>query len=306
MERELQTLVARLSAHRVLSRKDTLVRKALTDDLFYSALSERLTACGLELVEHPYADYVSLRIKREFEQPVFGSEDTWLSNNLELKRDQIALLVVLWALLILPKRQRQIERQTEVERLRQSEMFTEAKPVPTAAELGINIAEATLLADFGDRLGGRTRIKNFGLPVLSRLGFIERRDGRIYEGPLLDLVLDYSRMADRILNGTLAELFGGAANDIDELDDDLPAEEDIGDADTAAGIDEPDAVENLDTTTSLAPDSEVTHATDGVISGYAAPGNDAEGGPDASEETQAENSASNEAPSADEDTEPKT
>lgn len=219
MERELQTLVARLAAHRVLPRKDSLVRRALTDDLFHDALLERLAACGLELVEHPYADHVMLRIKREFEQSVFGSEDAWLSNNLELKRDQIALLVVLWALLILPKRQRQIERQTETDRLRQSEMFASAKPVPTAAELSISIAEATLLADFGERLGGRTRIKNFGLPVLSRLGFIERRDGRILEGPLLDLALDYNRMAERILNGTLSELFGGAAME-DEPDHD--------------------------------------------------------------------------------------
>lgn len=227
MERELQTLVARLAAHRVLPRKDALVRKALTDDLFHHALTERLAACGLELVEHPYADHVTLRIKRELEQPVFGSEDAWLSSNLELKRDQIALLVVLWALLILPKRQRQIERQTEVERLRQSEMFASEKPVPTSAELSISIAEATLLADFGERLGGKTRIRNFGLPVLSRLGFIERRDGRIHEGPLLDLVLDYQRMAGRILDGTLSELFGSGLDE--DRADALPDGDDAND-----------------------------------------------------------------------------
>lgn len=213
MERELQTLVARLAAHRVLPRKDALVKKALTDDLFYQSLTERLAACGMELVEHPYADHVALRIKRDFEQPVFGGDDSWLSNNLELKRDQIALLVVLWALLILPKRQRQIERQTAIETARQGEMFAAEKPLPTSADIAISIAEATLLADFGDRLGGRTRIKQFGLPVLSRLGFIERRDGRISEGPLLDLVLDYNRMAGRIIDGTLSELFGGLAQD---------------------------------------------------------------------------------------------
>lgn len=220
MERELQTLVARLAAHRVLPRKDALVRKALTDELFYQALCDRLAACGLELVEHPYADHVALRVKREFEQPVFGGDDTWLSNNLDLKRDQIALLVVLWALLILPKRQRQIERQTEADRARQGEMFASEKPMPTSAEVAISIAEATLLADFGDKLGGRTRIRNFGLPVLSRLGFIERRDGRISEGPLLDLVLDYNRMASRVLDGTLAELFGGTAQGRDDDDRD--------------------------------------------------------------------------------------
>jgi len=206
MERELQVLIARLSSLRVLPRRDPLVKRALTDELFHSALAERLAGCGFELVEHPYADHVTLRIRRELEQPVFGGEDTWLSNNLGLKRDQIALLVVLWSLLILPKRQRQIERQTAADRRNQGEMFAAEKPLPTAAELGINVAEPTLMADFGERLGGRTRV-TIGLGVLSRHGFIDRRDSRIYEGPLLDLVLDYNRMAERVLNGTLADLF---------------------------------------------------------------------------------------------------
>ncbi len=229
MERELQILVARLSAARTLPRKDPLVKRVLTDDLFFQSLTERLAACGMELVQHPYADNVCLRIKRDMEQPVFGGEDTWLSSNLNLKRDQIALLVVLWALLILPKRSRQHERMNAGSPLRQNEMFTMEKPMPTAAELGISIAEATLLADFGDKLGGRSRIKNFGLPILSRLGFIDRRDGRIFEGPLLDLALDYQRMARRVLDGTLTELFGNSSIDSDEApqDDEDPAASDL-------------------------------------------------------------------------------
>lgn len=207
MEPEVRTLVARLAAHRYLPRADSQVRRALTDDAFFAALTERLDSCGLELAEHPYADHVCLRLKREVEQPVFGREDSWLSNNLGLKSDQIALLVVLWALLILPKRQRQIERKSEPDTQPQSEMFAADKPVPSAAELQITVSETTLLADFGDRLG-RSRMKQFSLPVLSRHGFIERRDGRIYEGPLLDLALDYNRMAQRVLNGALSDLLG--------------------------------------------------------------------------------------------------
>ncbi len=216
MEAELQTLVARLAAQRTLPRGDALVKRALTDDLFFTALTERLKACGLELVEHPYAEHVCLRIRRELEQPVFGAEDHWLSNNLNLSRDQMALLVVLWALLILPKRSRQIERQDDAATQRQGQMFAADKPLPSTAELDIWVAEAALLADFGDRLGGRTRIKNFGLPVLSRHGFIERRDGRIHEGPLLDLVLDYQRMARRVLDGALADLFGQRLDEVIE------------------------------------------------------------------------------------------
>lgn len=210
METELQTLVAQLSSQRYLPRQHPLVKRLLTDEVFFQSLGERLSACGLELVEHPYADHVCLRVKRELEQSVFGGDDVWLSNNLNLKRDQIALLVVLWALLILPKRQRQIERQSDSATQRQGEMFAADKPLPSAADVGISLSEATLLADFGDRLGGRARIKAFGLPVLSRLGFIERREGRITEGPLLDLVLDYNRMARRVLDGTLSGLFGGS------------------------------------------------------------------------------------------------
>lgn len=226
MESELQTLVARLAALRVLPRSDALVTRALTDDLFFSALTERLKACGLELVEHPYAEHVCLRIRREMEQPVFGAEDHWLSNNLNLTRDQMALLVVLWALLILPKRSRQIERKDDAATQHQGEMFAADKPLPSAEDLDISVAEATLLADFGDRLGGRSRIKQFGLPVLSRHRFIERRDGRIYEGPLLDLVLDYNRMARRVLDGALADLFGQRLEEI---------------VDDASEIDAPDA-----------------------------------------------------------------
>ena len=64
-----------------------------------------------------------------------------------------------------------------------------------------------LQADFAQRLGGKTRI-NFGLGALARLGFIERRGGHICEGPLLDLAVDYNRVAPRILNGALADLLG--------------------------------------------------------------------------------------------------
>lgn len=239
MEAEVQVLIARLAAARALPRGDALVRRALTDELFYQTLSERLSACGLEFVEHPYADFVALRIKRELEQPVFGGEDVWLSNNLHLKRDQIALLVVLWALLILPKRQRQLERKSEGASARQGEMFATEKPVPTAAELQISVLEAALVADFGERLGGRARIKQFGLPVLSRLGFIERRDGRIYEGPLLDLVLDYNRMARRVLDGTLADLFGTHLDEVIETREPAPepyTADDAQDEDGAADV----------------------------------------------------------------------
>jgi hypothetical protein len=69
------------------------------------------------------------------------------------------------------------------------------------------------------------------LGKLARLGFIERRNGLISEGPLLDLALDYRVMADRVIHGTLGEVLAAAghampaANALDFADV-LPDEED--------------------------------------------------------------------------------
>jgi hypothetical protein len=90
------------------------------------------------------------------------------------------------------------------------------------------VSEASLLADFGTQLGGKTKIRNFALGKLARLGFIERRGGYILEGPLLDVLLDYRVLADRIINGTLADVLAAAGRQLptqSDLDDELLDEE---------------------------------------------------------------------------------
>jgi len=203
---DISILIARLSAQQVLPRTDTLVRRAITDSSFLEELQNRLAGCGMEFHDNPYADHVALRLKREFEAPVFGGDTHWLSNNLNLPRDAIALLVVLWALLILPKRQRQLERRHKEQPVGQGEMFAQEKPLPDAASVGISVATTAIFSDFADRLGGRMRLQT-NLGLLKRLGFIEEtRKGELVEGPLLDVVLDYNRMANRILDGALTDL----------------------------------------------------------------------------------------------------
>ena len=86
-------------------------------------------------------------------------------------------------------------------------------------------AERTLLADFGDKLGGKTRV-NFNLGLLSRHGFIVRRKGELAEGPLLDLVFDYERTARRILDGALSDLLAGLTPRDDVGNDDEPLYDD--------------------------------------------------------------------------------
>ena len=203
-------LIARLLAQRWLPREDDAVRRALLDEPFREELDRRLQACGLALREHPYAAHVSLGLGKSAERAVFAQDQGWLSNNLQLDRDAIALLVILWALIILPKRQRQRERQdADAAAAQQSQMFSEGKPIPLQQGVAPSIAERTLLADFGERLGGRMRI-NVNLGQLARHGFIQRRGGEISEGPLLDLAFDYERTARRIMDGALAELLSGA------------------------------------------------------------------------------------------------
>lgn len=202
---DVGALIARLLAQRWLPRDDAQARRALLDEAFREDLDRRLEACGLSLREHPYTPWIGIALARGAERAVFGAEQTWLSNTLGLDRDAIALLVVLWALIILPKRQRQLERQS-AEQANQSQMFAEAKPIPVSADVAPTVAERTLLADFGDRLGGKTRI-NLNLGQLARHGFVQRnRGGDIAEGPLLDLAFDYERTARRILDGALADL----------------------------------------------------------------------------------------------------
>jgi hypothetical protein len=211
MHDDTATLVTRLLSQRWLPRSDTQARKALLDESYREELDRRLDAVGLELREHPYAAYIGLAVTRKSERAVFGGSDSWISNTLQLDRDGVALLVVIWALIVLPKRQRQVERQEAEAAASQGQMFAEEKPIPRDPTVSPIIAERTLLADFGDRLGGKTRV-GFNLGTLNRLGFIVRRKGDVAEGPLLDLAFDYERTARRILDGALGDLLAEAGS----------------------------------------------------------------------------------------------
>lgn len=199
------SLIARLLAERWLPRDDRAVRQMLVDAELRDDLDRRLAAAGLRLLEHPYSGHVALGVARAQENEVFGHAESWAASNLTLGRDALALLVVLWALLVLPKRQRQIARQEGERAQDQEQMFAELKPVPVGSDVLEPINERTLLADFADKLGGKGRLQ-MTLGALQRQGFIVRRKERIHEGPLLDLAFDYERIASRVMDGALAQV----------------------------------------------------------------------------------------------------
>jgi hypothetical protein len=141
---------------------------------------------------------------RPAEVAVFGETGLNANNNLDLPRDGVALLMVLWSLIILPKRQRQVAR-AEAQDEGQGEMFAGDKPVPAAASVAPTLSYQSLLADFGPQLGKKLRL-DANLKLLERHGFITRRKEDIAEGPLLDLLLDYDTLAPRILEGALGDV----------------------------------------------------------------------------------------------------
>lgn len=204
MTEDAQILIARLLAHQTLKRDDKLVKRALSDEFFRADIDSRLQACGMKLIDNVYADYVTLALTRTCESKVFGTKETWQNNNFGLARDGVALLVVLWSLIILPKRERQEAHQLAQEN--QNDMFGKEKPLPRAEETSIGISYRALLADFGDKLGKKTRM-DMNLGQLVRLGFVERKADLIMEGPLLDLMMDTDTLKERIINGALSDIF---------------------------------------------------------------------------------------------------
>jgi hypothetical protein len=203
MNDDAQILIARLLTHQTLRREDKMVKRALSDDQFRAELDKRLLESGLKLLDNVYADHVTLALHRAVEPKIFGAKDIWQNNNFGLTRDGVALLVVLWAQIILPKRERQ---ETHIVDDSQSDMFDKDNPIPRAEDASIGISYTALLADFGDKLGKKTRM-DMNLGVLSKLGFIERRGDVILEGPLLDLMMDTDVLKERIVNGALADVF---------------------------------------------------------------------------------------------------
>jgi hypothetical protein len=195
----VRVLVCRLLAHQTLPRTDELVRRLFVDAAYREGVESALRQVGLELAENVYAPYIAVRVTRELETPVFedGKGSYW-SNNVGLSGGGMALLTILWSLLILPKRQRQQEGEGDLG-------DQDQQPTVRAAELDIAVERKTLEADFGHLFGSQIRFHGY-LSELKRRGFIQERRGKITEGPLLDVLIDYSMLAPRIIEGALSRV----------------------------------------------------------------------------------------------------
>ncbi len=218
---EAALLTAELITRRWLPRQHPRVRKALIDTDLWQTAQERLARNGFRLVDNIHADHVTVALLKGAETAVFGEASINANNNVDLPRDAISLLVVLWALIVLPKRERQAARSSSKEGDSQDEMFGAHKPLPTAAAVSPLVSYKSLLADFGVQLGKKTRMDG-NLRRLENHGFILRKGDDIAEGPLMDLLLDYDVMAPRILDGALGDVLARARAQRRSTDDEEP------------------------------------------------------------------------------------
>jgi len=230
LERRAEEICARLLIYTYVPKRQ--YRDLLLDDALRDRVRARLGQVGLELVESFTSDYFGVRLKPDVEADVAFD---W-SSNLRLPRGAVALIVICWAKLVLPRRlaleadkalppaqQTLFEHAPETTTLDAAE-----KPAMPARK--INVHRDALYAEFGAKFG-KTAFQRY-LGMLRNAGFVlEDREGRIAEGPLLDLLVDGTQMAGKLKDSVLWDLLGtdrAREQALDGLVTSTPKEEDAG------------------------------------------------------------------------------
>lgn len=191
-----QEICSRLMMKPYIPKAD--FKDLVVDDSLRGEVESRLKSVGLALVDNYYSKYFAVRLTDEIER---DATLTWAAN-FHLEKPAIALLVVLWAKLVFPKRIAQERREQPGDNVRP--LFPQNEPVP---DIQLSTSEAALRAELGRKCGGSK------LPIylgqLRRLGFLEySRLDNITEGPLLDLLVDGQQMAIKLKNSALWDVLG--------------------------------------------------------------------------------------------------
>lgn len=174
--------------------------KGLMNPQHREEAERRLRAVGLTLAWSPYSRYYGLALA---DGP--GDRQERITNLSELDRNALALLVIMWARLVLPQRLAEEGREGGV-----------AEPT---------VSFEALNAEFGKKLGGR-RFEMY-VSQLRRLGFLEyTRKDEIKAGPFLDLLGDSNKLASYLRQSTLAKVIAEqpVADEAEEEEEDAPAE----------------------------------------------------------------------------------
>jgi hypothetical protein len=204
-EARAEEIASHLLIERWLSKR--VYRDLLLDDELRAAVQRRVGMVGLELVESFTSDYFALRLKRAVEGDI--SFD-WATNT-RWSRGVVALLVVLWAKLILPRR---LEPDTPAS--------AEPKPEPIAPP---TVTRDQLYAEFGRKFGKTAFARYLG--QLKSAGFVyEDRAGNLREGPLLDLLIDGVQMSQKLRDSVLWDLLDKGLGAVAEGGEDSSSDDD--------------------------------------------------------------------------------
>lgn len=148
----------------------------LDDPCIHEEVERRLLSVGLILATSPGSAHVGLRLAPE----VIAETPFDAASHLELRAEACALLVILWARLILQRRT--------------------TDPVERP-----QVLLETLARDFQPVLGSRSRIRGL-VQQLRRLRFVAGHGEEIEAGPLLELAIDGERMMSFLRREVLAGL----------------------------------------------------------------------------------------------------
>src|SRR3954447_6661685 len=159
-------------------------------------VERRLQAVGLVLATSAYSDHVGIHLSSE----VTADSAFDAASNLGLRSDACALLVILWARLVLQKRTVADTRELPG----QGEMFT-SEQAAAARGFRPSVRLEALVREFRAVLGGRSRIQSL-VTQLRRLQFLAGHGEVIEAGPLLELGIDGERMVGFIRREVLARL----------------------------------------------------------------------------------------------------
>jgi len=161
-----------------------------------SEVEQRLAQVGLALASSAYSDFIGVRLSGE----VTADSAFDAASNAGLRSDACALLVLLWARLVLKKRTATDTRQLPGQGSLLADTAREA-----ARRYNPEIRLETIYREFGDVFGSRTHLKRL-VSQLRRLRFIAGRGDTFEAGPLLELGIDGEHMVSFIRRGVLAQL----------------------------------------------------------------------------------------------------
>jgi uncharacterized membrane protein len=122
------------------------------------------------------------------------------ATNLGLRSDACALMVILWARLVLQKRTAAETREIPG----QGALFARGQAA-AARSFRPRVRLEALVREFRPVLGGRSRIQSL-VTQLRRLGFLAGHGEEIEAGPLLELAIDGERMIAFLRREVLAKL----------------------------------------------------------------------------------------------------